>query len=52
VLIHAGLERARALVVTLPDETATDMVVAAARKIAPNLPIIARAPTTKGVGRL
>ncbi len=52
VLIHAGLERARALVVTLPDETATEMVVAAARKIAPNLPIIARAATTKGVGRL
>ncbi len=52
VLIHAGLERARALVVTLPDETATEMVVAAARKIAPQLPIIARAATTKGVGRL
>ncbi len=52
VLIHAGLERARALVVTLPDETATEMVVATARKIAPNLPIIARAATTKGVGRL
>ncbi|WP_299645279.1 cation:proton antiporter [uncultured Chloroflexus sp.] len=52
VLMHAGLERARALVVTLPDETATELVVAAARKIAPNLPIIARAATTKGVGRL
>ncbi|WP_322823285.1 cation:proton antiporter [Chloroflexus sp.] len=52
VLIHAGLDRARTLVVTLPDETATEMVVAAARKIAPNLPIIARAATTKGVGRL
>lgn len=52
VLIHARLDRARALVVTLPDETATEMVVAAARKIAPNLPIIARAATTKGVGRL
>ncbi|MEF3275065.1 MAG: cation:proton antiporter [Chloroflexus sp.] len=52
VLMHAGLDRARALVVTLPDETATEMVVAAARKIAPNLPIIARAATTSGVGRL
>ncbi|WP_298815507.1 cation:proton antiporter domain-containing protein [Chloroflexus sp.] len=52
VLMHAGLERARALVVTLPDETATEMVVAAARNIAPNLPIIARAATTSGVGRL
>ncbi|WP_322488714.1 cation:proton antiporter [Chloroflexus sp.] len=52
VLVHAGLERARALVVTLPDEMATEMVVAAVRKIAPNLPIIARAATTKGVGRL
>ncbi len=52
VLTHARLEHARALVVTLPDETASEMVVAAARKIAPNLPVIARAATTKGVGRL
>jgi monovalent cation:H+ antiporter-2, CPA2 family len=52
VLTHAGLEGARALVITLPNETATELVVAAARELAPNLPIIARAATTSGVGRL
>ncbi len=52
VLDYAGLERARALVVTLPDEAATEMIVAAARATAPELPIIARATTTSGVGRL
>jgi CPA2 family monovalent cation:H+ antiporter-2 len=52
VLTYAGLDRARALVVTLPDEAATEVVVAAARTMAPRLPIIARATTRAGVGRL
>jgi CPA2 family monovalent cation:H+ antiporter-2 len=52
VLTHTGLERARALVVTLPDEAATEMVVASAHDIAPELPIIARAATDSGVERL
>jgi monovalent cation:H+ antiporter-2, CPA2 family len=52
VLSHAGLERAHALVVTLPDEAATEMVVAAARHLAPNLPMVARAATRDGVRRL
>lgn len=52
VLTHAGLAGARALVVTLPDEAATEVVVAAARDLAPELPVIARAATTSGVGRL
>lgn len=52
VLTHAGLAGARALVITLPNETATELVVAAAHDLAPNLPIIARAATTSGVGRL
>lgn len=52
VLTHAGLARARALVVTLPDEAATEVVVATARDLAPGLPVIARAATTSGVGRL
>lgn len=52
VLTHAGLSGARALVVTLPDETATEVVVAAARNLAPDLPLIARAATTSGVERL
>jgi monovalent cation:H+ antiporter-2, CPA2 family len=52
VLNHAGLSHARALVVTLPDEVATEMVASAARRLAPNLPIIARAATRSGVQRL
>lgn len=52
ILKHAGLDHARALVVTVPDEATAEVVVAAARKIAPMLPIIARAGTQKGVLRL
>lgn len=52
VLTHAGLDHARTLVVTLPDEAATEMVVATARDLAPDLPIIARAGTREGVRRL
>jgi monovalent cation:H+ antiporter-2, CPA2 family len=52
LLNHAALDRARALVVTLPDEAATEMVVAASRLRAPNLPIIARAATQLGVAHL
>ena len=52
ILSHAGLERARALVVTLPDESATATVVVAARQIAPKLHIIARAVTEGGVTQL
>jgi len=49
VLDHAGLERARALVVTVPDEAAAGLTVAAARRLAPDLPIVARAATQKGI---
>ncbi len=52
VLHHTGLERARALVVTLADEAAAEVVVATGRQIAPDLPIIARASTRAGVSRL
>ncbi len=52
VLTHAGLDGARALVVTLPDETATELVVASAHQLAPALPVIARAATRSGVLRL
>lgn len=52
VLTHAGLEHARALVVAGPDESASELVVAAARDIAPNLPIIARATTEEGIKHL
>jgi len=52
ILSHAGLSRARLLVVTLPEEAATELTVAAARDFAPDLPIIARAATRSGVKRL
>jgi CPA2 family monovalent cation:H+ antiporter-2 len=46
------LDRARVLVVTVPDETAAELITVAARQLAPNLPIIARAATSTGVRRL
>ena len=52
VLTHASLRDARALVVAGPDEAASELVVAAARDIAPRLPIIARATTEDGIDRL
>ena len=52
ILNHAGLNRANALVVTLPSQTATELVVMAAVALAPELPIIARAGTLDGVRRL
>lgn len=52
VLTHTGLERARALVVTVPDEAAAEIIIASAKDIAPQLPIIARAATQSGMMRL
>ncbi|MBN1451799.1 MAG: cation:proton antiporter [Anaerolineales bacterium] len=52
VLTHAGLRRARALVVAGPDEDASALVVTTARDLAPELPIIARAITVEGTKRL
>jgi monovalent cation:H+ antiporter-2, CPA2 family len=52
VLTHAGLGRARALVVAGPDEDASALVVTAARDLAPDLPIIARAISEDGTKRL
>jgi CPA2 family monovalent cation:H+ antiporter-2 len=52
LLTHAHLPDARALVITMPDETAAEMTVATARTLAPDLPIIARAGTREGVHRL
>jgi CPA2 family monovalent cation:H+ antiporter-2 len=52
ILDHAGLSRARALVVTIPDDPAAGLAVAAARKIAPSLPIVARASEAAGVAEL
>lgn len=52
VITHAGLERARALVVTVPEEATSELLVAAARDLAADLPIIVRAATEEGVKRL
>lgn len=49
VIVHAHLERARALVTTVPDESAAMMIVTAARDLNPDLQIIARAATEDGV---
>jgi CPA2 family monovalent cation:H+ antiporter-2 len=52
ILDHVGLNGARALVVTLPDEAAAETVVTFAHINVPNLPIIARASTQAGMQRL
>jgi len=52
VLTHVGLNRARALVVAGPDEATSELVVASARDLAPDLPIIARATTEEGITQL
>lgn len=52
VLAHAGLERARALVVAGPNEDASALVVTSARDIAPGLPIIARSSSEEDTRRL
>ena len=52
VLTHAGLRRARALVIAGPDEDASALVVTTARDLAPDLPIIARASSEDGTRHL
>jgi monovalent cation:H+ antiporter-2, CPA2 family len=52
VITHAGLERARALVITVPEEATSELLVVAARDLSPELPIIVRAATEAGVSRL
>jgi len=52
ILTLSGLDRARTLVVTISNETAVEVVVTAARLLAPKVPIIARAGTASGVHRL
>jgi monovalent cation:H+ antiporter-2, CPA2 family len=52
VLMHAGLEHAKALVVSVPEEAASELIVSAAHTANPDLPIIARAATEEGINRL
>jgi CPA2 family monovalent cation:H+ antiporter-2 len=52
ILGHASLDKARALVITLPDDAAALSVVATAAKLAPEVPVVARASTWEGGQRL
>jgi len=52
VLVHAGLGRARALVITVSDEAAVALTVATAHDMAPDLPILVRSATREGAKRL
>lgn len=52
ILTHAGLEHARALVITLPDDAAAVSVAVTVRHEAPELRMIARASTWDGARRL
>jgi CPA2 family monovalent cation:H+ antiporter-2 len=52
ILDHAGLPRARALVITIPDDAAALAVAARAHEVAPELRIVARASSWEGARRL
>lgn len=52
ILEHAALPHARALVVTVPDESAATIIVAAAESIAPGIVTIVRASTDEGARHL
>jgi CPA2 family monovalent cation:H+ antiporter-2 len=52
ILRHASLEKARALVITLPDDAAALAVAATVKEDAPDLRMVARASTWEGGRRL
>lgn len=52
ILTHAQVAHARAVAITLPDETAAQIVVAIVRQLSMLVPIIVRAATREGVVRL
>ena len=52
VIFHAHLTTARLLVVTTPEEAATDIIVSDARSVAPDLHIVARGASDVGVSQL
>jgi CPA2 family monovalent cation:H+ antiporter-2 len=49
VLMHASLEKARILVITVHSESASSLIITTAKNIHPKLPIIARASSQEGV---
>jgi len=52
VITHAHLEEARTLVVTVPEESSATLIVMAAHRLNPDLPIIVRSATEEGVRHL
>ena len=49
IIKHANLDHASILVITVPDETTTILIVTTVRDLNPDLSIIARAATAEGV---
>lgn len=52
ILFHAQVKNARMIIITLPDEVSTHMVIKEVREQNQVVPIIARAATENGVGQL
>ena len=52
LLTHASLLHARSLVVTVPSQSAAELIVGTAHQLAPSLPVVARASTVAGINRL
>ncbi len=52
VLLKAGVDRAKTLIITLPDDTKNTFVVLTARSLNPNLEIIARVSDRKSYNKL
>lgn len=51
ILTHARIAKAQTVVVTIPDETAAQIVVATVRTLAPQVPLIVRAASQQGIQR-
>ncbi len=52
VLDYACLDKARFVIVTVPNQSACELIVAAALELAPKVSVVARASTINGVHRL
>jgi CPA2 family monovalent cation:H+ antiporter-2 len=52
ILHHASLEKAKAVIITLPDEVGAAIAVRFAHSVSPNIPIIARTSSHKGAKTL
>ncbi|GLV54586.1 sodium/hydrogen exchanger [Dictyobacter sp. S3.2.2.5] len=52
ILAHARVDKAQAVVITIPDETAAEIAIMNIRRISPDVPIIVRATTQAGLHQL